>query len=95
MRRLETRRPRRVEVRWHTAKPRLKKELLPLAFPRQVAIERRAQNGVRFDPVVQSVNDLGDSLAATERLKRPCWRKQRCIARAASVTKVGLNLELC
>src|SRR5436309_3465779 len=95
MHRLEPRRPCRVEVRRHTAEPRLKKALLPLAFPRQITIERWAEHAIRVDPVVKPIDEPGDSRPTAERLKGSSGWKQRRGARidCASVSETGLNLE--
>ena len=77
VRRLETRTatPRRSTAAHRRTTPQ--KRASAAALPRQVTIERWAQNGVRFDTVVKPIDEPGDSLPTTERLECSCWRKQR------------------
>jgi hypothetical protein len=91
----QARTPLLVEVRWNAAEPRLEKELLPLAFPRQVTIERWAESGIHFDTVVQPIDKPGDSNPATECFKRSSRRKQwrEPLTDPTSVIKAGLNCE--
>jgi hypothetical protein len=91
----QARTPLLVEVCRNTAEPRLKKELLPLAFPFQVTIERWAENSVCFDTVVQPIDKPSNSHPATKCLKRSNRREQwrEPLANAASVIKAGLNCE--
>jgi hypothetical protein len=66
----EAGRPGPVEVRRRRTQPRLEEGLQRRALPGQVGPERRAQNGVRCDPVVESVHNPRDRLTATERVER-------------------------
>jgi hypothetical protein len=91
----QARTPLLVEVRWNAAEPRLEKELLPLAFPRQVTIERWAENSVRFDTVVQPIHKPSNSNPATKCFERSSrWKQWRePLTDPTSVIKAGLNCE--
>ncbi len=72
VRRFETRRPYRIEIRRSAAQPRLKKELQLLALFRQVTIECWTKDAVRFDTVIKPVNEPGNSVPTAECLEHSC-----------------------